>query len=144
MVSNLVPSGLDPGQYIGMAQDSFSNQKKSGFGILPFEDLQHLRCEGAVRAVIERERHEGKVRSDAINDLGSESFERPEDEQRLRPKQNQSDYGQSSARHKKHESVSHATPADYGFPRRSPETPGRVGSRSEKPPERPVAWAWRG
>ncbi len=52
MVSNLVPSGLDPGQYIGMAQDSFSNQKESGFGILPFEDLQHLRCEDGVRAVI--------------------------------------------------------------------------------------------
>src|SRR2546429_6471934 len=37
----------------------------------------------------ERESHERKVRSDAINDLGGEPFERPEDEQRLRPKQNQ-------------------------------------------------------
>src|SRR5256886_6320310 len=60
MVSNLVPSGLDPGQYIGMAQDSFSNQKESGFDILPFEDLQHLRREGGVRAVIERESQDRK------------------------------------------------------------------------------------
>ena len=112
MVSNLVPSGLDPGQYIGMAQDSFSNQKESGFDILPFEDLQHLRREGGVRAVIERESHERKVRSDAINDLGGEPLERPEDEQRLRPLQNQPDYCEGAARHKKHESVSHATPAN--------------------------------
>src|SRR5205809_7079872 len=56
----------------------------------------------------ERESHERKVRSDAINDLGGEPFERPEDEQRLRPKQNQPDYCEGAARHKKHESVSQA------------------------------------
>ena len=43
MVSNLVPSGLEPGYDLGLAQDPFANEKKSGFDILPLQDLQHLR-----------------------------------------------------------------------------------------------------
>jgi hypothetical protein len=39
MVSNLVPSSLDPGDYVGVAQHSFADEKKSGLGILPLEDL---------------------------------------------------------------------------------------------------------
>ena len=39
-----------------------------------------------MRAVIERESHEWKVRSDAINAVGGDPLEDPKHERRLRPK----------------------------------------------------------
>ena len=81
-----------------------------------------------MRAVIERESHKWKVRSHAIDDVGSEPFEEFENEQRLRPKQKQPDYCKGAARHEKHESAFHAKSTNYRFSNRHPETSGRAGS----------------
>jgi hypothetical protein len=47
-----------------------------------------LRSEGRMRAVIERESHQWKVRSDTINDIGGDPLEERKHEQRLGPNRN--------------------------------------------------------
>ena len=89
-----------------------------------------------MRAVIERESHEWKVRSDAINDVAGDAFEDPKPEQRLRPKQKQPNHCEGTAHHQKHESVSHAKPGNYRL-----ETSGRGGSPPEKALEKSVTCA---
>lgn len=88
-----------------------------------------------MRAVIERESHEWKVRSDTIDDIGGDPLEELKHEQRLGPKQKQPNYCEGAGRHQKHQSVSHAKSMNYRFSRGSPELSCRVGSSPERPLE---------
>ena len=86
VVADFVSGGADRGDDIRMARGAVSDEEESGFGAVALEDVEDLRREGGMRAVIEREAHKRKARADAVNDVGRQELERGEQPKRFGPK----------------------------------------------------------
>ena len=85
VIGNLVASGFDARNQVGMAEGALTDQEEGGLGVVLLENFQDLRGEDGVRAVIKREGDEGMAGAHAIGEIGGEPLEDRDDAQRLYP-----------------------------------------------------------
>ena len=85
VVAYLVSGGADCGEQVRVTQSALADKEERGVGVVALEDVQHLRREDGMRAVIEGKGDEGKLGVNAIENVGGEAFENGEGGERLDP-----------------------------------------------------------
>ncbi len=85
VVANLMASGFDARNQLGVAECALADQEEGGLGVVVLENFQDLRGEDGVRAVIKREGDEGMAGAHAIGEIGGEPLKDRHDAQRLYP-----------------------------------------------------------
>lgn len=86
MIADLMSTHPDRGHHIGMTQGAVADEKESGFRVIALQEVEHLRRESRVRAVIERKCHDWKPRAHAIHDVRCEPLQAGQQPQRFGPK----------------------------------------------------------
>jgi len=109
VVGYLVSAGTDGGKQIRMAQSAVSDDKKGGSRVVMLQDVEDLRSKDWVWAIVEGEGDERKFSADAIEDVGSETFEEGEDGERLGPEDEGRGRAEDTADQEKDEDKSHTS-----------------------------------
>ena len=79
-----------------MAQGAVADEEESGFGVVAAQDVEELRREGRMWAVIERKRHKRKAGADAVDDVGREALEDGKEEKGLGPEDKEREQRESA------------------------------------------------
>ena len=85
VVGNLMASGFDARNQVGVAECALADQEEGGLGVVLLENFKDLGREDGVRAVIKREGDEGMAGAHAVGEIGGEPLEDRHDAQRLYP-----------------------------------------------------------
>ena len=85
VVANLVASGFDARNQLGVAEGALTDQEEGSLGVVLLENFQDLRGEDGMRAVIKREGDEGMAGGHAVGEIGGEPLKDRHDAQRLDP-----------------------------------------------------------
>jgi hypothetical protein len=102
VVADLVASAFDSGNQFWVAQSPFANQEEGGLGVMALQNVQDLRSESRMRAIIEREGDKGKVDSHTIDHVWSEPLEHTEGSQGLYPEHQKPNCNDESTYREKH------------------------------------------
>ena len=87
VIADFVSGGFDASDQIGMAQGALADQEKRGVGVVLPENVEDLRREDGVWAVIEGEGYEGMAGADAVGEIWSQPLEQRQDDWRLCPEE---------------------------------------------------------
>ena len=85
VVADFVAGGADCGHKIRMTSRAVADEKESGLGVVAVQDVEELRRESGMRAIVERKGNERKPRADAVDNVWREPFKRGEQPERLGP-----------------------------------------------------------
>ena len=95
VIGDFVAGGFDAGDEAGMAEGALANEEERCVGVVLLENVEDLRREDGVRAVIEGKRDQGMTGADTVGEIWRDSLQKGKDGERLGPEQDECDGEQS-------------------------------------------------
>jgi hypothetical protein len=98
VIANLVSGSFDTGNHFRVTEGSLANQEEGCPGVVPLQNLEDLRREGRVWAIIEGKGNQRKIGPNSIGDVGRQSIEHTQGSEGLYPEHQEPNTQESNGR----------------------------------------------